>query len=262
MDADSKPIDVAIAIIVRDGLVLICQRLPGAKLGGFWEFPGGKCESGETAADCARREVREEVELDVMPETELPVIEHEYVYGRVRLHPFLCRGEEGQPKAIACQQCLWVAPEDLSQYQFPPANQELVAWLTENLRGYQGELDNQESKIIALNSLRIRKVAQLHRGTTRVASYFLIVAGACGVIAVDLMERATKLVVRNGASITPIIYGAAALALIVLGFRMWRRFRQLSIEARRRNLPNPETTPDFSTLSDGSQVVRNLEKLS
>src|SRR5437762_4675350 len=86
-------IDAAIAIVVRDGKILVCQRKADDVLGGYWEFPGGKCEDGETLEECLTRELREEIGITVTSPEPLAPIDHAYDHGQVRLHPFICQHE-------------------------------------------------------------------------------------------------------------------------------------------------------------------------
>ena len=118
--------DVAIAVIVRGGKVLICQRPEGASFAGFWEFPGGKRESGETVVDCLRREVSEELCLRVEPVHALRTIDHDYPRGGIRLHPYICTTGDASPRLLASQDARWTDPRHLKQYRFPPANDTLM----------------------------------------------------------------------------------------------------------------------------------------
>lgn len=129
-------VDVDIAIIVRDGKVLICQRPADAAFGGVWEFPGGKREAGETAEQCLTRELREELAIEVRPLERLEPIEHDYPTMRVRLHPHLCRHVGGEPQALACQRAIWIDPVALRDYPFPPANEALIERAIRRLTAY------------------------------------------------------------------------------------------------------------------------------
>ncbi len=120
------PRDVVIGIIRRAGKVLICQRPEGKSFAGYWEFPGGKLEPGETLRECLEREVWEELAIRVRPTLALPVIDHDYPNGPIRLHPYVCQHVEGEPQMLACQAVKWVEPSDLRAHQFPPANDELI----------------------------------------------------------------------------------------------------------------------------------------
>jgi mutator protein MutT len=118
--------DVVIAIVTRADKVLICQRPDGRSFAGYWEFPGGKREPGETLHACLEREVREELAIRIRPISALSTIDYDYPRGRIRLHPFVCEHEHGEPQLLACQAVLWVRPEELRRYEFPPANDELI----------------------------------------------------------------------------------------------------------------------------------------
>src|SRR4051794_37704117 len=92
-----RRIDAAIAIVIRDGKVLVCQRKDDDTLGGYWEFPGGKKEDGETLEQCLARELDEEICIRAKPLRQLTTIEHDYPEVLVRLHPFVCAHEAGEP---------------------------------------------------------------------------------------------------------------------------------------------------------------------
>ena len=121
-----KRVDVALAVVCRDGQVLICRRRQADRLGGYWEFPGGKTEPGETIAQALARELKEELDIQAEPIMALPMIEHDYPDILVRLHPFLCAHKAGEPTPLACEQTMWITPNQLCDYPFPPANVELI----------------------------------------------------------------------------------------------------------------------------------------
>lgn len=129
-------IDVAIGILVRDRQVLICQRRSRDAFGDLWEFPGGKCETGESPADCLTRELLEELAIQVLPTDSFPVIEHDYESLSVRLHPFLCEACIGDPQPAASRQLRWVAPTALRQFPFPAANARLIEQIIGRLGPY------------------------------------------------------------------------------------------------------------------------------
>jgi mutator protein MutT len=126
VDPTISRIDAAIAIVVRHQKVLICQRKADDTFGGLWEFPGGKCEEGETLEQCLARELREELNITARPVMKLPPIEHDYPHLQVRLHPFICEHESGEPQLIECQQTRWIDPPELLDHEFPPANGPLI----------------------------------------------------------------------------------------------------------------------------------------
>ena len=118
--------DVVIAVVVRDGKVLVCQRRDDDTFGGYWEFPGGKQEPGETAEDCLSRELQEELAIGIRPLELLTPVEHDYPTARIRLVPYLCTLTAGEPQPLACQRAVWVEPRALCDLKFPPANDGLI----------------------------------------------------------------------------------------------------------------------------------------
>ncbi len=117
---------IAIALIWQDGKLLIARRPPQTHLANFWEFPGGKCEEGETLEACLVREVCEELGVEVKVTSAREAIEYVYPERKVILHPFDCVPMTGEPQALGCQEWRWVEPESLRQYEFPPANAPLI----------------------------------------------------------------------------------------------------------------------------------------
>lgn len=122
---EHKVIVVLAAVIERDGRILITQRPEHAHLGGLWEFPGGKCEPGETHTQCLERELHEELGVNAVVGDELLVTDHAYPERTVRLHFRRCT-IEGDPVARLGQAMRWIRREDLDAVEFPPADRELV----------------------------------------------------------------------------------------------------------------------------------------
>jgi mutator protein MutT len=121
-----KRIDVAIAVVSRQDQVLICKRTQAGHLGGFWEFPGGKVEAGDSIEQCVARDLQEELAIEADVLAAFRVIEHDYPDRLVRLHPFLCAHRRGEPQPIGCEQARWVGFSELGSFTFPPANDELI----------------------------------------------------------------------------------------------------------------------------------------
>jgi mutator protein MutT len=119
-------IEVAIALVWRQGCLLITRRPPETHLGGLWEFPGGKCQAGETPEACAEREVLEEVGVGCRAVARRSIIEFTYPERTVRLYPIDCEYQGGGPRPIQVSDWAWVRPADLPQYEFPPANEGLI----------------------------------------------------------------------------------------------------------------------------------------
>lgn len=119
--------DIAVALIWRnDGRLFIQRRPPEGLLGGLWEFPGGKVEPGEDAAQAAVRETREETGLEVRVTGSAGRVEHAYSHFRITLHAFHAELVSGQLRAGGAEPRAWVAPETLSEYAFPSANRRII----------------------------------------------------------------------------------------------------------------------------------------
>jgi 8-oxo-dGTP diphosphatase len=112
-------------VIQRDGRILIARRPTGKHLAGLWEFPGGKISPGESPADALRREIAEELGAKVAVGDAVDVVDWQYPDRRVRLLFFRC-ALEGEPRALEGQEIAWVAPAELSRYEFPPADARLI----------------------------------------------------------------------------------------------------------------------------------------
>ncbi|MDX2271535.1 MAG: A/G-specific adenine glycosylase [Cyanobacteriota bacterium] len=122
---------IAVAVVWQGEQLLIDQRLESSMLGGLWEFPGGKIEEGETAAECVVREVKEEIGIDVVVESALTTIDHAYSHFTITLIAFICRYVAGEARALQCSDVRWIYPSQLSEYAFPSANQKLFPALYE-----------------------------------------------------------------------------------------------------------------------------------
>jgi 8-oxo-dGTP diphosphatase len=130
-----KVVEVAAGLVYREGRYLIARRNPGVHLGGFWEFPGGKCEVGETLEECLRRELFEELGIRIDVPIPFQIIRHEYEEKTVELHFFRCQIETGQATAIDCAEIRWVWPHELSDFEFPPADRPIIEALQRQTMG-------------------------------------------------------------------------------------------------------------------------------
>lgn len=123
----TTPTRIAIAVVEHHGRYLIGRRPEGVPLAGYWEFPGGKVQAGETAEQAAARECKEETGLEVAVGEPYPAVVHQYAHGKVALEFFACRPLE--PEQSPRSPFRWVLAADLGEYQFPEANGGLVAYL-------------------------------------------------------------------------------------------------------------------------------------
>ena len=122
-------IDVAAGLVFRDGRLLITQRKAGSHLAGLWEFPGGKRHEGESWEDCLRRELREELAIEVSVGRLFDEVTHAYPAKTVRLRFFVCTLPTGEPQPLDCAALAWVTAPELAGYTFPPADVKLLARL-------------------------------------------------------------------------------------------------------------------------------------
>jgi mutator protein MutT len=143
-----KRVDVAIAIVLRGSKLLIAHRKPGGPLGGYWEFPGGKCETGETLEQCLSRELWEELAIRAKPVMSFPPINYNYPHQEVCLHPYVCLHEAGEPQPLTCQSVRWVEPVQLRQYRFPEANTKLIEQIIEAIPSRRRQVKETESENI------------------------------------------------------------------------------------------------------------------
>ena len=120
---------VTAAVIDRNGRFLVARRQKGVHLEGCWEFPGGKCDAGESLEACLARELREELDVEVDVGAEIFTTTHDYADRRVELH-FLRCNLYGEPQPQLGQEMRWVPREELAALQFPPADLELIRLLT------------------------------------------------------------------------------------------------------------------------------------
>jgi mutator protein MutT len=123
---DPRPIEVAAGLVFRDGKLLITRRLPEAHLGGLWEFPGGKREASESFEDCLRRELAEELGIEVQVHELVEELTHHYPDRSVHLKFFRCRWLRHEPRAILCHDWAWIGPAQLADYPFPAADARLL----------------------------------------------------------------------------------------------------------------------------------------
>ena len=134
MSDSRKIIEVSAGLVFREGRLLISQRRAEDHLGGLWEFPGGKRHDGESDEECLRRELREELGIEVEVGALIETITHEYPGKTVCLKFFRCVWRSNEPRAIGCQDFAWVNRDELSKYKFPEADQRLL----ERLVGEKG----------------------------------------------------------------------------------------------------------------------------
>ena len=121
----------AVALIDRDGRVLLAQRPVGKSMAGLWEFPGGKVEAGETPEAALVRELREELGIETQNSCLAPLTfaSHSYEDFHLLMPLFACRKWNGIVQPKEGQPLKWVYPRDLLDYPMPPADIPLISIL-------------------------------------------------------------------------------------------------------------------------------------
>jgi 8-oxo-dGTP diphosphatase len=124
-----RKIRVVGAMIEQGGRYLITQRSPTATLPLLWEFPGGRVEPGETDQAALARELREEMDIGVEVGDRAIHVEHAYESYDIDFCVYRCRLVSGPVKNLRVHAHRWVLPEELDQYEFPPADEKSIAKL-------------------------------------------------------------------------------------------------------------------------------------
>lgn len=125
--ASQPPIEVAVAVVRQEETVLAGQRCEGQVLAGYWEFPGGKMEVGESPEDAAVRECLEEAGIRVRVSGTLAVVDHRYDPRSLRLHFLTAIPVDAE--SLPRFPFRWIRLADLDAYTFPPANATILASL-------------------------------------------------------------------------------------------------------------------------------------
>lgn len=119
-------LQVAVAVIQKDGKVFIQRRPHSGLMGGLWEFPGGKIEEGEKPLRAIRREIKEELNLTLKNIKAFTEIKHAYTRFKVQLHCFTADYQKGPLRLNVASEGKWVKMDDLEKFAFPAANVRLI----------------------------------------------------------------------------------------------------------------------------------------
>jgi A/G-specific adenine glycosylase len=126
-------IEVVVAVIEREGRILLQERPAGGLLAGLWEFPGGKVEPGEGLAAALRREIREEIGVEIEDIRRLTTVRHAYTRFEATLHAFRCRLDSPDFRPGPRQR--WVTPKGIRSYPLPSGSVKIVEFLEARARG-------------------------------------------------------------------------------------------------------------------------------
>jgi 8-oxo-dGTP diphosphatase len=132
---DERPIRVGIGLIGRGRRYLIRRRPEGSAMAGYWEFPGGKCEPGESPEAATARECLEEVGVGVVVGELVHRVIHRYPHGLVELNYFRCATREVNAEPEAGSGFVWILARDLPDFRFPEANGVVIAVLSASASG-------------------------------------------------------------------------------------------------------------------------------
>lgn len=124
---------IGVAVIWNDqNQILIDRRRQQGLLGGMWEFPGGKIEPGETVEACIKREIQEELGIEIAVGDWLVTVDHTYSHFHVTLNVYHCRHVSGEPQPLECDEIRWVTLAELDQFPFPKANVQIIEALRQS----------------------------------------------------------------------------------------------------------------------------------
>lgn len=126
-ESPEKPHHEVVVAVIKDGNSFLISRRPEDKmLGGLWEFPGGKLEADESLREALKREMLEELGIEVSVNGKIRTVPHEYSHLSINLHAYNCNILNGKPSAREDQTWRWVPLNELSQYAFPKANKTIL----------------------------------------------------------------------------------------------------------------------------------------
>jgi 8-oxo-dGTP diphosphatase len=130
-----EEIDVVAAILWRNGRFLAVKRPEGKPMAGYWEFPGGKVEPGESLEAALERELDEELGLAASSGGKFAEKSHAYDHAKVRLHFMQVEKWHGEPRALENQAMAWLTPEEAKSKRFLPADAEVLQALAREVDG-------------------------------------------------------------------------------------------------------------------------------
>ena len=128
-----KTIEVVAAIIIKDGQAFATQRGYG-EFQGWWEFPGGKMEAGESPQEALRREIREELDADVLVKELLEIVEWDYPNFHLTMHCFICNLLSESLHLNEHEAAVWLNLENLRSVKWLPADEILLDKIAEYLK--------------------------------------------------------------------------------------------------------------------------------
>ena len=125
-----KIIHVVAAVIEKDGKIFCAQRPEGKSLGGFWEFPGGKLEAGESPKQALIREIQEELNSEIEIISFVNEASYDYDFGTVVMKTYHAKLLSGKLELLEHQNSTWLAPHELKSLNWAPVDRPAVELLT------------------------------------------------------------------------------------------------------------------------------------
>ena len=121
---------VTAAIIIKGDKILIAKRREYMK----WEFPGGRVEEGEKMEECLKREIKEELDIEIEILSHFMKVCHEYDFGKIELHVFLAKYKHGEEKAREHEEIRWIKMNEIDAYEFMEADKKIVEEMKKRLK--------------------------------------------------------------------------------------------------------------------------------
>lgn len=127
-----KNIHVSAAIIIKDNKIFVTQRGYG-EFKGWWEFPGGKIEEGETPEECLKREIKEELKADINIDKYLCTVEYDYPNFHLKMECFICSLIDGHLELVEAEDAKFITKDQLDNIDFLPADLLVVKELKKSI---------------------------------------------------------------------------------------------------------------------------------
>ncbi len=135
-----KAIPVTCAIIIHQNKILVAKRSITMSQSGYWEFPGGKVENHESKEDCLRREIKEELGLEILIKSKLTPSTFEYSSEKiVELFPFICDWLSGDIQVLEHEKVMWIGIEEVDNLHWAPADLPICRELSRNWQAFRSE---------------------------------------------------------------------------------------------------------------------------
>ena len=126
LEDEMKTLIVSAGLIMEQGRFLVTQRKEGSSHALLWEFPGGKVKEGEEPREALRRELKEELDIEVEVGAIFEVVYQHYPEYPILLLAYHCRIEKGMPKPIGCHDLRWPNLSELERLAMPPADEHIL----------------------------------------------------------------------------------------------------------------------------------------